>query len=189
MRGIEAPERVGGEDADTLAVLARALGPDADALPTAPDLDRDEHAARRQLRRQIAKLERDLSRAVVQDLQAGARGRVDAEAAPVGAARLLSLGDLEARRDALLARLGEVEERRTEELHNRVLLREMYRDPASHKGRRLETADLAERGCRVYEVVPRFGLVGILGGWWRVKVSSGCPLSPGARRPSHLRGR
>ena len=181
MRGIEALEPV-GEHEDAVASPAPVGATRRDApvsgagrLPTTRGLDRDEHAARRQLRRQIAKLERDLSRAVVQDLQAGARGRVETHDAPVGTARLLSLGDLEARRDDLVARLATVEQRRTEELHNRVLLREMYRDPASYKHARLQTSDLAERGCRVYEVVPRFGVVGILGGWWRVKVSSALP--------------
>jgi hypothetical protein len=105
------------------------------------------------------------------------------------AARRGRVVDLARRRDELVARLAEVEERRTEELHNRVLLREMYRDPASYRYARLETTDLAERGCRVYEVVPRFGLIGILGGWWRVKVSSGCPLSRVGRAHLDLRGR
>jgi hypothetical protein len=27
-------------------------------------------------------------------------------------------------------------------------------------------------------VRPRLGLIGMLCGWWQVKLSSGCPLSP-----------
>lgn len=175
MRGIEGleamPEQV------PLPALPAPLTP-----TPAPGLGRGEHAARRTLRRQIARLELRLSRAVVADLHAGARGRTqsDVDDGPAGGPRLLSLGDLELQRDGLLARLAEVDERRAEEEHNRALLREMYRDPGSHRFERLETADLAERGCRVYQVVPRFGVVGLLAGWWRVKVSSGCPL---ARRP------
>ncbi|WP_026910930.1 hypothetical protein [Patulibacter minatonensis] len=191
----------GTEGRDVLGAPAPALGlaPPVPATPwspsrddrdaTSPGLDRDEHAARRTLRRQIAKLELQLSRAVVVDMRAGARGRADTALPTAGAdgPRLQSLGDLEHRRDHLVERLAEVEARRTEELHNRVLLREMYRDPGSHRYERLETRDLAERGCRVYQVVPRFGLVGIMTGWWRVKVSSGCPLPRAG--PHHFSGR
>lgn len=185
MRGIETLVPVDDQSRGAAVRTGPAL-----LAPDVPGrgLGHHEHAARRALRRQIAKLEHDLSRAIVEDLQAGARGRVEARAAEGAGARLLTLGDLEARRDDLVARLAAVEARRTEELHNRVLLREMYRDPASYKHARLRTSDLAERGCRVYEVVPRFGVVGILGGWWRVKVSSGCPLPSGAPAPSSSAG-
>jgi len=191
MRGIEGLQELGE---GTIPVRADR-GP-AGAPPLAPaapgrELDVDERAARRALRRQVARLEQQLSVAIVDDLQAGARGRLRTDVAGAetdGAARLLGLGDLERRRDELVARLTEVEARRTEELHNRVLLREMYRDPAAYKHARVETSELAERGCRVYEVVPRFGLVGILGGWWRVKVSSGCPLAPAGRASSSAGG-
>ncbi|MSW52313.1 MAG: hypothetical protein F2817_15685, partial [Actinobacteria bacterium] len=178
MRGIEGLELVDEEPVAPYAGPAPARLPHAPSLPDRA-LDEDERSARRTLRRQVARLEQQLSIAIADDLQAGARGRLqtDVLSAPTGVARLQSLGELERRRDELVARLTEVEARRTEELHNRVLLREMYRDPAKYKHARLETTDLAERGCRVYEVVPRFGLVGILGGWWRVKVSSGCPLA------------
>jgi hypothetical protein len=139
----------------------------------------DERAARHTLRRQIARLERQLAAAVSDDLVAGARGRVASAAlapqAGIGG-RLLDLGELEHCRDDMVGLVRQVDDQRTTERVNRGLLLEMYRDPVSHRYRRLETRELAERGCRVYEVVPRFGLVGILGGWWRVKVSSGCPL-------------
>jgi hypothetical protein len=191
MRGIDGVETF--EEQSLLGDLPAGPQGPAPLAPSIPGegLDRDEHAARRTLRRQVARLEQQLSCAIVDDLRAGARGRMrsDVDADPSSGARLLSLGDLERRRDELVARLAEVEARRTEELHNRVLLREMYRNPADFKHRRLETSDLAERGCRVYEVVPRFGLIGILGGWWRVKVSSGCPLSRVGRAHLDLRGR
>jgi hypothetical protein len=29
----------------------------------------------------------------------------------------------------------------------------------------------------VWHVRPRLGLVGMLAGWWQVKLSSGCPLA------------
>ena len=40
------------------------------------------------------------------------------------------------------------------------------------------TRDIGEPGCRDWHVRPRFGLLGMLAGWWRVVVSSGCPLQP-----------
>lgn len=188
MRGIEGLQQLEvDEDVTDVPKAASAPAPLAPQVP-GRGLDREEHAARRALRRQIARLEHELSVAIVGDLRAGARGRLSSDVATdePRLARLLDLGALERRRDELVARLREVESRRTEELHNRVLLREMQRDPGAHRWQRLETRDLAERGCRVYEVVPRFGIVGVLTGWWRVKVSSGCPL-PG-RHPI-LRGR
>jgi hypothetical protein len=181
----QSPAHPGAADA-----LARALAP---TLP-APGrgLDRDERQARQALRRQIARLELRLAEAVALDLSRGARGRTDSDVAEHerGAVpRLLGLGALERRRDELVARLAEVDDRRDAERENRELLAAMYRDPAAHRGVRLETADLAERGCRVYEVRPRFGLIGLLGGWWRVKVSSGCPLSGPAPETAVAAGR
>jgi hypothetical protein len=32
-------------------------------------------------------------------------------------------------------------------------------------------------GCGVWQVRPRLGLIGMLMGWWQVKLSSGCPLA------------
>ena len=39
--------------------------------------------------------------------------------------------------------------------------------------------DLGEPGCGAWEVRPRLGLIGMLMGWWQVKLSSGCPLAGG----------
>jgi hypothetical protein len=163
-----------------LGAPVRPGRPTPGGRPPAPSEDLARRAARRTLRRQIARLELRLAREVSGDLQAGGRGRVvDAgvpAAAPPAGARLLTLGELEDRRDALVRRLAQLDERRDEERANRELLAAIYRDPAGHRWVRLETADLAERGCRVYEVRPVLGVVGILTGWWRVRVSSGCPL-------------
>ena len=40
-------------------------------------------------------------------------------------------------------------------------------------------ADIGEPGCGVWQVRPRLGLIGMLMGWWEVKLSSGCPLATG----------
>jgi hypothetical protein len=41
---------------------------------------------------------------------------------------------------------------------------------------RVTQAQVGEPGCGFWEVRPRLGLIGMLMGWWCVKVSSGCPL-------------
>jgi hypothetical protein len=42
---------------------------------------------------------------------------------------------------------------------------------------RVANRDLGESGCGVWHVRPRLGLIGMLMGWWQVKLSSGCPLA------------
>jgi hypothetical protein len=115
-------------------------------------------AARRDLRAQIAALE--------------ARG---GSAPAAGGPRLLSLGELEACRDALAARPQPAPRPPNEAA--RVLLERALLHPERHRGLRIPLAALGEPGCGVYQVRPRFGLIGRLAGWWEVKLSSGCPLA------------
>ena len=143
------------------------------------DVDVDEAAARRTLREQIARLERQLADAVV-----AAFPQTRLELQPAGAAggpRMLSLGDLETQRDALQERLHEarsVLERRGEEVErNRILLERMLLEPKRYKFARLHRSDVDMGGCGAWEVRPRLGLIGMLMGWWQVKLSSGCPLA------------
>jgi hypothetical protein len=53
----------------------------------------------------------------------------------------------------------------------------MLLDPGAHRWVRVSNADIGEPGCKTWHVVPRLGLVGMLAGWWHVKISSGCPLA------------
>ena len=53
----------------------------------------------------------------------------------------------------------------------------MLASPAEHKWLRISRADVGEPGCGHWHSRPRLGPLGMLMGWWRVKVSSGCPLS------------
>jgi hypothetical protein len=138
-----------------------------------------EAAARRALRAQIGRLERELSA-----LAAGAFPRRGIVAAPAGrptTARLLSLGELEVQRDRLTERVAAARdalaERTAREEQARVLLERMLLDPGRHRFTRIANADLGEGGCGVWHVRPRMGLIGMLMGWWQVKLSSGCPLS------------
>ena len=138
----------------------------------------DETAARRELRDQIARLERQLSDALV---SAFPHTTVDVQIPGRSGPRVLPLGDLELQRDALQAKLREVRtalaERSARVEANRVLLERMLLDPKRYKFARLYRSDMDLGGCGAYQVRPRLGLIGMLMGWWHVKLSSGCPLA------------
>ncbi|MFL5843939.1 MAG: hypothetical protein ACJ762_04530 [Solirubrobacteraceae bacterium] len=148
-----------------------------DASPAlAPPVDED--AARRALRGQIARLERQLADALVTGFPSDA---IDVTVPGRGGPRLLGLGELEILRDDLAAQLRRARAAlavRAERQHRaRLLLESMYADPRRHKFLKIARADLGVGGCGSYEVRPRLGLVGMLAGWWHVKLSSGCPLA------------
>ncbi len=140
-------------------------------------------AAREALRAQVAKLERELSGVV-----AGGFPHISSVASSSGALcgpHLLTLAELECLRDRLALRVREaqVQDLRRDELErsSRDLLERMKADPGHYKFVRLRVVDLGERGCGVWEVRPRLGLIGMLAGWWQLKLSSGCPLPGGPR--------
>lgn len=139
----------------------------------------DERPARAQLRSQIATLERELA-----GLLAEGFGRVSVEhrvAAPLGEPRVLDLGELERTRDALAERIANarltLRERAREEAGKRELLRAMLAHPADYRWVRVTREELGEPGCGNWHSKPRLGPIGMLMGWWQVKVSSGCPLA------------
>jgi hypothetical protein len=145
------------------------------------DLVGDELAARRSLRAQISRLERALSDAFV---TAYPMGGLEAAAAPRRSdPRLLDLGELERVRDELAERLHSarvtIAERAEVQAAHRLYLERMLLDPAKHRYARVACRDLGEPGCGVWQVRPRLGLIGMLMGWWQVKLSSGCPLPRG----------
>jgi hypothetical protein len=146
--------------------------------------EHDERAARADLRRQIAAMEALLGRLFG---SAFPRTGIEFGVAGLGGPRILSVDELERIRDSLAARLQDVKGRLhdhayVEEL-NRELIEEMAADPGSHKWVRVSNEDIGEPGCRHWHSRPRWGLLGLLMGWWRVKVSSGCPLAEGRRPP------
>jgi hypothetical protein len=59
-------------------------------------------------------------------------------------------------------------------------LRRMGLEPGSYKFARVRVRDLGQGVCGVWEVRPRLGLIGMLAGWWQLKLSSGCPLPRGS---------
>ena len=141
-----------------------------------------EQAARRSLQAQVTRLERELSAIV-------AEGFPHISAAAVGyraaGPRLLGLEQLEALRDELAGRVQELrrraQQRSEHELRAQELLERMKLEPGRYKFVRLPVTELGQRGCGVWEVRPRFGLLGMLAGWWELKLSSGCPLAGGPR--------
>jgi hypothetical protein len=140
----------------------------------------DEHAARRDLREQVARLERELQQTLV---TAFPRTGIDVSLAPrrMAGPRVLSLGELEDLRDRLSERLAasreELRVRVDREQECRQLLERMLLEPGKHRFVKIANADLGEGGCGVWHVRPRLGLIGMLCGWWQVKLSSGCPLA------------
>ena len=154
---------------------------------TAPD----ERAARRSLRDQIARLEEDLT-----GLFTSSWPRTDLVPAPAApargnGARVLTLAELEQRRDALAEHVARAKhvlaERTAAEEESRRLIEEMLLDPAAHPWVHVSNEDIGEPGCKHWHVRPRAGLLGMLGRWWRVRISSGCPLARGAQAPREKR--
>ncbi len=145
----------------------------------------DERAARRGLRLQIAKLERDLGDVQVSSFPHGGADFAPPVAASDTGARLLGLAELEALRDGLVARLRQarldLEAVGLEQERQRVRLERMLLAPGKHKFEKVSNKQLGEGGCGVWQVRPRLGLVGMLAGWWHVKLSSGCPLATAGR--------
>jgi len=139
----------------------------------------DERGARRELRRQIGRLEAELSSLFGEAFgHTAVPHRIEAAAA---APRVLDLGELESIRDALAdrvaeARLALVERERVED-ENRELVEKMLAAPQDFKWVRVSRQDLGLSGCGHWHSRPRLGPIGMLMGWWRVKVSSGCPLA------------
>lgn len=140
----------------------------------------DERAARRSLLDQIAKLEAELATLFC---SAYPRTGFDWAVASRGGPRILGLGELEAIRDELAERLEhnrrELSDRTLAEEHNRRLIEEMLLEPEKHRWVRVGNRDIGEPGCKHWHVRPHFGLLGMLMGWWRVRISSGCPLARG----------
>ncbi|HUA05654.1 MAG TPA: hypothetical protein VMB27_17230 [Solirubrobacteraceae bacterium] len=154
--------------------------------PIAPLIapEQGEQAARRSLKAQIDKLERELADAFVTAYPMGGLDRVE-PALSHGGPRLLGLGELEQVRDELATRVRaartSIAERADVQAANRVRLEKMLLDPGRYRHVRIANRDIGEPGCGEWFVRPRLGLIGMLMGWWEVKLSSGCPLATGPR--------
>ena len=162
--------------------LARALyagssprGPFAEPLheEPSPRTPEEERSARAVLRGQIARLEAKLAPYVE------AMGSGKESPPPTAQPRLVSIAELEATRDDLIARLKKAEGEASRKEERRSAARrwreEALADPSAHRWEYATREDLGEPGCGQVEVRPALGPVGALMDWWRVKMSSGCP--------------
>ena len=168
------PETLQGEFAyeELLEHEPSAAVPGAERVRT----EVDSAAARRSLREQIARLEREHSALFASAYpRKGYEWRVRSPGGP----RLLDVGDLEALRDQLAARVEDtrraLREQADVEAGNRGRIEALIADPARYKWVRISNEDIGEPGCKFWHSRPRWGLLGMLMGWWRVRISSGCP--------------
>lgn len=166
----------GGDAADGDASPYSVTGPRSPAR--LPDLDRDpdQLAVRRSLRRQIARLESELA-GYAEHLPPPEPTHPALRPKP----HLAGVGELELIRDRLLERLSLVRDeqarRGARRQEARSQLEALVSEPERHKWQWVSNEDLGEPGCKYWYSRPRFGLLGAMIGWWRVKVSSGCPLA------------
>ena len=127
--------------------------------------------ARRSLRAQIARLEGELAKITATTYPPIAVATSQRGGTP----RLLDLAALECARDDLAGRVSTAyrlqDEQNASQAEARALLEDMLANPERHKGAVVTNAQLGLPGCTTYRVVPR-----LFSTWWRVKVSSGCPL-------------
>jgi hypothetical protein len=146
--------------------------------PLVPRTRTDERPARHTLLEQVARLEEELAGLFCSTWP---RKGFQWEVRSRGGPRLLSLSELEQLRDELAERVSEarraLSERTWSEEQSRRLIEEMLLEPERHKWVRVGNEDIGEAGCKHWHVRPRFGLLGMLMSWWRVIVSSGCPLA------------
>jgi hypothetical protein len=136
----------------------------------------DDAAARRSLRDQIARLERELARTFS---SAYPRRGFDWSVRSPGGPQLLGVGQLEEIRDRMAERLeearGQLRRRALVEQENGATIERMLAEPERFKWVRVSNHDIGEPGCKHWHSRPRLGLIGMLLGWWRVRISSGCP--------------
>jgi hypothetical protein len=172
------PELLKGDATDYEGLLdhGRLAGSSSGSWAPLVETGVDQAPARRSLREQIAKLERELA---VLFTSAYPRRGLDWAVRSPGGPRLLEVGDLEALRDELAGRVEEtrrtLRDRAYVEQRNRERIEALIADPARFKWVRISNADIGEPGCKFWHSRPRLGLIGMLMGWWRVRISSGCP--------------
>ena len=162
---------------DVVQQRSAAIRPPAQP-PVVPRTIPDERPARRSLLEQVARLEEELAQLFCstwprKGFEWGVRSR--------GGPRVLSLTELEELRDDLADRVASarraLSDRTYVEEQSRRLIEEMLLEPEQHKWVRVANEDIGERGCKHWHVRPRWGVLGMLMNWWRVVISSGCPLA------------
>jgi DNA-binding transcriptional regulator YhcF (GntR family) len=150
----------------------------AEPEPFIPSVESEgsERAVRRELRRQIQRLEGELTyywRELGEERPALAPAWAQGHVAGVE--------ELERTRDDLMNQLRDAqraaEEHAREHLGAHRRRAAMLADPASHKWEAVTAEQAGEPGCTSWRVTPRYGPLGVVMKWWQVKVSGGCPLA------------
>ncbi len=169
---------------ETLEHNQTAVGGSDRNLPPALHTSTDDRHLRDELRRQIARLEQQLSELWT---SAFPRQGIEWSVGAVGGPRILGVAELERVRDALLVRIREAQtelaRRADAEEKNRGLVELMIAEPEKYPWVQVSNEDVGDRDCKHWHSRPRFGILGMLLGWWRVKLSSGCPLPEGGHAP------
>lgn len=148
---------------------------DTRVLERGADKAFSEAAARKALRGQVARLEAETTALVAEAYPVA----LDLPKLGTGTPRMLSLAELESRRDAMANRLEDarvlLSSVRESQQEARGLIELMLADPKAYKWLRVSRDEAGLDGCGHWHVRPRLGLIGMLAGWWHVKISSGCP--------------
>ena len=146
--------------------------------PVPPRTVPDERPARRTLLEQIGRLEEELAQLFCSTWP---RKGFEWDVRSRGGPRVLGLVELEELRDDLAVRVDKarrtLSDRTYVEEQNRCLIEEMLLEPERHKWIRVGNEDIGEPGCKHWHVRPRWSFIRMLMGWWRVVISSGCPLA------------
>ncbi len=137
-------------------------------------LEVDAAAARRELRRQIGRLESELA-AYRRDLEPRDSNVAVRQREP----RIADVEMLAHSRDGLVTQLAEARAAAISTARGQRRARqrrdEIVADPAAHRWATVTAAEIGEPGCTTWSAHPRMGPLGVLMSWWRVKVSGGCP--------------
>jgi DNA-binding transcriptional regulator YhcF (GntR family) len=133
----------------------------------------DEAAARRELRRQIARLEVELAS------YPESRSPRDRHPLLRPKGHVADFEELTTIRDEMMAQLKNArrraEQRGEREARARARRERVIGEPENHRWERIGADECGDPACGELRAVPRFGPIGAVAGWWRVKVSSGCP--------------
>ena len=97
------------------------------------------------------------------------------------------MAELEQTRDELIERLTrareEAERRGERQGEARARLESMTADPAGHRWEIVSRQEIGEPGCATWEVAPRWGPIGALMNWWRVRSRPDVHYPGRVRRP------
>jgi DNA-binding transcriptional regulator YhcF (GntR family) len=155
------------------AAASAAAGAELSEPPHDRDPDLDAKTLRKELRQQIARIEREVAAYARHDRRERPPRRVPSA---VPTARVASVEDLQRTRSELIDRLmhlrKEADRRGAAEQRARSHIEDMVDDPAAHRGEVVTIAEAGHSDRTTWRVVPRYGPLGAILGWWRVEARS-----------------